>query len=284
MAAPAMAASQQHFDPQGHRMGPIGTIAAQSSIVLALLWTLGAFSFLLLPPTLGLFPLMPMLGALLLAPRSVVMQLPISFSVLGIVGITVASVTWSIDPDVTMILLRNFVPGMIAVALAAGVLTQRDFADAMLWTIRIAVALTVIALILMPATRAHGVGGVAGEAYPGWHGLFIHKNNMAPFMAMGIPTVYLFDRNPTLKWGTLGLIGILLIGSNSATGLSGAFFAMVVLAWLLVYTKTEDARNSTLLAAISVLGSLAVVGAIAASFATITSAYGKDTSLSGRTD
>jgi len=76
----------------------------------------------------------------------------------------------------------------------------------------------------------------------------------------------------------------LMIGSNSATGLSGGFFAVVVWGWLWVYTNQEDSRNSTLLASISVLGSLAVIGGMIASFATITSAYGKDTSLSGRTD
>lgn len=284
MAMPTLAAPEQQFDPQGHRMGPIGTIAAQSSIVLALMWTLGAFSWLLLPPTLGLLPLMPMMGALLLAPRSIIMQLPISFSVLGIVGFTVASVTWSIDPDVTMILLRNFAPSLVAVALAAGVLTQRDFGDAMVWTVRITVAVTIMALILFPATRSHAIGGVDGEAYPGWHGFFIHKNNLAPFLAMGIPTVLVFDRSPVMKWGTLSLIGALMLGSTSATGVSGGFFAVVVWGWLWVYTNQEDSRNSTLLASISVLGSLAVIGGAVASFATITSAYGKDTSLSGRTD
>ena len=284
MAAPTLAVTQQHFDPQGHRMGPIGTVATQASVVIALLWTLGAFSWLLLPPTLGLLPLMSMCGALLLAPKSVIMQIPVSFSVLGMIGFTVASVTWSIDPDVTMILIRNFVPSFIAVGLAAGVLTQRDMADALVWTIRIAVAITVIALVLVPATRWHTVGGVNGQPYPGWHGFFIHKNNMAPFMAMGIPTVLIFDRNPVLKWGTLSLIGALLLGSTSATGISGAFFTVIVLAWLRVYTQQDDSRNSTLLASISVIGTLAVVGTAVASFATITSAYGKDTSLSGRTE
>jgi O-antigen ligase len=284
MAAPTLAASQPRFDPQGHRMGPIGTIAAQSSIVLALIWSLGAVSFLLLPPTLGLFPIMPILGALLLAPRSVVMQIPVSFSVLGIVGFTVASVAWSIDPPVTMILIRNFVPSMVALALAGAVLSQRDIADALVWTIRLTVALTVAALILVPATRSHAIGGVGGAAYPGWHGFFIHKNNMTPFLAVGIPTVLIFDRNPVTKWGTMSLIAALMIGSTSATGVSGGVFALVVLAWLQIYTRTEDARNSTLLAAMSVLASVAVVAGAIASFATITSAYGRDSNLSGRTD
>ncbi len=280
---PALA-SLKHFDPQGHRMGPLGTLASQGAVVLAVLWSFGAFAELLLPPTLGLLPLFPMLGALLLAPKSVLMQLPVSFSILGIVAIPVASVMWSVDPGATTANIRNIIPSIVVIILAAGVLTLRDFSLAMLWAIRLAVVITLAALILVPSTRFHLLGGVNGEPYPGWHGFFNHKNNMAPFLAMALPTVLVFDKNPLFRWGTLALIGALLVGSTSATGVSGAVFGVVAWYWLKVYQQQEDERDSTLLFSVSLVGSLAVIGGAVASFATITSAYGKDSSLTGRTE
>ncbi len=265
-------------------MGPLGTLAAQGTVVLGTLWVFGAFSELPLPPSVGLLPVFPIIGALLLAPRTVLMQLPVSFSILGIVGLPVASLAWSIDPVATFFNIRTVVPAIVAIILAAGLLTLRDFTLAMIWAVRIAVVVTVIALILVPSTRYHLVGGVNDDPYPGWHGFFNHKNNMAPFLALGIPTVLIFERNPLFKWGTLALIAGLLAGSTSATGVSGAFMAVITWYWLKTYQQQDDDRDSTLLFTVSLVGSVALIGGAVASFATITSAYGKDTSLSGRTE
>ncbi len=265
-------------------MGAIGTIATQASLILGLIWALGGLTQLLLPPTLGLVPLMPVMGALLLAPRTVVMQFPISFSILGMVSIMIASVAWTIDGSATIIGLRGMIPGILAIILAGGLLSFRDFADGMVWTVQIVVAMTIVALILFPETRLHVGGGPGGDDYAGWHGFFNHKNNMTPFLVLGIPTILTFHKPGLIKWGTLGLIGILLIGSTSATGLSAAFFGTVAWFWIRIYQSQEDARNSTLLALCSALGSLAVIAAALSSIATITSAYGKDTTFSGRTE
>ncbi len=265
-------------------MGPLGTLASQGAVVLGVLWVFGVMAELILPPSIGLLALFPMIGALLLAPRTLIMQLPISFSILGIVSIPVASLAWTVDATASSVNVRSFIPSIIAIILAAGVLTLRDFTTALLWAIRVAVVVTVVALILMPATRSHVIGGVDGEPYPGWHGLFYHKNKMTPFLAMALPTVLVFDKNPVTKWGTLAVIGALMVGSTSATGISGGFFAVIAWYWLRTYQKQRDDRDSTLLFMVSLLGLLAVVGGAIASFATITSAYGKDTTLSGRTD
>lgn len=265
-------------------MGPLGTLATQGAVVFGMLWAFGAFGELLLPPTLGLAALFPIVGALLLTPKTVLMQLPVSFSILGIVTLPVASVLWSIDPTATALNIRSTVPAVVAIILAAGILTLRDFTQAIIWTMRLAVVITIVALILVPSTRFHVLGGANGDPYPGWHGFFNHKNNMAPFLVVGLPTVLIFDKNPVFKWVTLALMAGLLAGSTSATGVSGAFFAIIALYWLRTYQQQKDERDSTLLFMVSLIGSVAVVGGAVASFATITSAYGKDTSLSGRTE
>jgi O-antigen ligase len=273
------------FDPQGHRMGPLGTLACQISVVTALAWSFGALGMLFLPTSAGLATLLPVLGALIVAPKSVIMQLPLSFSVLGMITISLASVMWTVDINPTSISVRAWIPTVIALTLAAGLLPMRDMATALVWTVRIVVALTVVALILMPATRSHAAGLQGVDGYAGWHGLFLHKNRMAPFLVAGISTLLTFDRWPAAKWGTLGVIGVLLVGSTSATGISAAFLVVVAWYWLRTYqnSQREDLRNSTLFFSASVLGFIGVVAGSIASLATITSAYGKELTFSGRT-
>ncbi len=273
------------FDPQGHRMGPLGTLAAQLTLGLAMFWNFQVIGGLFLPPTLGLMPLLMAMGTILLAPRSVLMQLPVSISVLAIIGICTASIAWSIDTGPTSLILRGWIPGVVAVAIVAGLLPQKDFMQAMLWVIRIAIAVTVIALVLRPETRVHLDPDPEVAPYPGWHGFFPHKNIMTPFLCVGVATVMIFDENPTLKWGTLGMIGILMVGSTSATGLSAGVLVAVGVAWLRIYqnSQREDLRTSTVFFAASVLGFLSVAVGVVASLATITTAYGKDLTFSGRT-
>ena len=271
------------FDPQGHRMGPVGTLACQSSIVLSLLWMFGAMAALELPNTIAILALLPALGSIFLAPKSVVLRYPISLTILAFCTIFATSVAWTIDPVATTVSTRQFVPPLVAVIIAAGLLPLRDVGDALVWTVRIAVALTVLALVLFPESRTHISTDVYLDDYPGWHGFFFHKNKMTPFLVFGTVSLFAFDRTFLIKWGTLGLIGILFIGSTSATGISAAFLAGVTWVWLRIYQNQEDLRNSTIFSTLSAVGFLIVVVGAVTSLATITSAYGKELTFSGRT-
>lgn len=266
-------------------MGALGTLAAQATLFVAMFWNFGVVSGLYLPPTVGVLPLLMAAGTILLAPKSVLMQLPVSLGALAMIGVSIGSLAWSIDPGATAIVLRSWMPGVIATAIAAGLLPQREFMQTMLWLVRVAVVVTFVALALVPETRIHIEADPDAPPYPGWHGFFNHKNVMTPFLCVGIATVMLFDENPTTKWGTLGLIGLLMVGSTSATGLSAGMLVAIGVIWLRIYqsSQKEDLRTSTVFFAASVLGGLAVAAGVVASLATITSAYGKDLTFSGRT-
>ncbi len=267
-------------------MGPVGTLAAQAALVWGVIWTMGAIREIIIPPALGTLALLLALGAALLAPRRVIMEFPISLSILGIFTISIASVTWTVDPVATQASVRALIPAMLAIVIVAGLLTLQDLVDALIWAIRIVLVVTVVSLILFPWTRLHvGVESGGVDDYAGWHGLFNHKNNMTEFLVLAIPTILVFHRNGIVKWMTLGVIAVLMVGSTSATGLSAGFFVVVAWVWLTIYhsQQKEDRRNSTLLFLSSVVGALAIVAVALSSIATITSAYGKDTTLSGRT-
>jgi O-antigen ligase len=274
------------FDPQGHRMGPIGTLAAQAGLMWGLMWVMGALQDLLIPPAAGVLCLALALGSAMLAPRRVIMEFPISLSILGVFTLSIGSVIWTVDALATQANIRALIPAMMGVVIIGGLLTLRDLMNAIIWTVRLVLVITVAGLVLVPTTRLHaGVESGGVEDYAGWHGFFNHKNNMAAFLVLAIATILVFHRAGIVKWMTLGVIAVLLVGSTSATGLSAGVFVVLAWAWLVVYhtQAREDARNATLLFLISVLGSLAVIGAAFASIQTVTSAYGKDTTFSGRT-
>jgi O-antigen ligase len=266
-------------------MGPIGTLSAQLGLIWGLMFSMGAVQDLPIPPAAGLLSLMLVLGSALLAPRRVIMEFPISFSILGIFTISIASVMWTIDSAATQANLRALIPSMLAIVIAAGLLTLRDLTDGLIWAIRITLILTLLAIVLLPSARAHTGLESGVEGYAGWHGFFNHKNNMSAFLVISIPTLLVFHRPGLLKWMTLGTVGVLVVGSSSATGFSSAFFAVAAYVWVRIYQNQsrEDTRNSTLLFLASVLGSIGIAAAALTSIATVTSAYGKDTTLSGRT-
>ncbi len=271
------------FDPQGHRMGPVGTLACQASVVLGLIWAFGALATFFLPPAIGVLTLLPVLGAFFLAPKTLIMQYPVSLSVMAITVIAITSVAWTIDSVATGVVVRGVMPAVLAVILAAGLLPLRDLGTALVWAVRLTVAITIVALVLYPESRTHISTDIYLDDYPGWHGFFTHKNKMSPFLVFGIGTVLTFDRSFLMKWGTLGLISILLLGSTSATGISAGFLIVVVWVWLRIYQSQDDLRTSTVFSAVSALGFLVVVVGSIMSLATITSAYGKELTFSGRT-
>ncbi len=272
------------YDPQGYEMGWIGAKVCQASLVVAMVWGMGALKGMFLPTTLGLLPLLMISGALLLAPRSVLMQFPVSLSILANIGIIVASVMWTIDEFASTTIVRGVMPSILTMILAAGLLTMKDLSDGLLWGVRVIILITMIALVIDPSTRTHVSDDIYLPDYPGWHGFFIHKNDMSPVLVFGIATVMTFDKYRLTRWGTLGLIGVLLLGSTSATGLSAGFFAVIAWYWLRIFRGQRDQRNSSLFLSITVLGFLGMMAVVIASVATVTSAYGKDTSFSGRTE
>ncbi len=110
------------YDPQGHRMGAIGTLAAQLALIWGVLWTMGALQDRLLPPPLGMLTLILAIGAVILAPRRVIMEFPVSFSILGIFTIIISSVIWTIDPAATGASIRALIPAMIGIVIVGGLI------------------------------------------------------------------------------------------------------------------------------------------------------------------
>lgn len=272
------------YDPQDYRTGPVAVLMFQVALVTAFVYSNGSLGALFLPATLGLLPLLIAGPAMILIPRTTLMQFPVSLSWLTLMALILVSYLWSVDQSASYFTLIVMVPAALTMMLAAGTLSEREVMTGLLWGIRLTVLITLIALLIDPSTRTHVSTDQYLPDYPGWHGWFNHKNQMTPILVFSTATVLVYDRQPLTRWTTLGLLGVLLAGSSSATGVTTAAFAVIVWFWLRIYSGQQDTRDRTLYVLTTLLGGLTVLATLVASIATVTSAYGKDTSFSGRTD
>jgi len=263
-------------------LGPIARFGAGFFVFAGLLIAFRVDSFKAVP---GLAPLALLAGVfpvLLLAPTRVTSKLPISLSVLLFVGWELASVMWTDSPEGTAYIMQLDVPIVVGIMLMVGVIAFRDLITALLWSIRTALVITVIAVIVDPLARTHFDPTGKTLNLEGWHGWFPHKNTMGPYLVFALLTILTFDRSKLAKLASLAAIGVLLAFSDSVTGLSAAILGLAVWIWVQLY-RNLDLRNSSifLLSSLMVLA-FALVGA-ATSLTAITDASGKDLTFTGRT-
>jgi len=271
-----------YYDGQGDELGPIATFGAQVFVFTALIHSFTVTGFEILP---GLTPVALLAGAVgvfFLAPRKVMMRLPVSLLLLGMAGWIIASSTWSDSPTSTSTAILTRVPLLFGMMICVGMISLRHLVPALLWAVRFSVFLTLVVVAVKPETRIHIDPEGLSPPFDGWHGLFPHKNVMTPFLVFGALTVLTFDRTKVIRWVTLGGLLALLVGSRSVTGLSSAMLAVSVWIWLQLY-KNLDIRNSSIFVVSSFsVGVFGLLG-VAASLSTLTSASGKDLTFTGRT-
>ncbi len=266
----------------GETLGPMARFGAGVFVFAAFLIAFRVEGFLVVP---GLAPLALLGGVfpvLLLAPTKVMSKLPISLSVLLLVGWELASVIWTNSPEGTAYIMQIDVPIVVGIMLIVGVIAFRDLITALLLSIRAALVITLIAVAVDPLARTHFDPTGKSLDLEGWHGWFPHKNTMGPYLVFSLLTILTFDRSRLGKLASLGAIGVLLAFSDSVTGISAAILGLAIWVWVQLY-RNLDLRNSSifLLSSLMVLA-FALVGA-ATSLTAITDASGKDLTFTGRT-
>lgn len=252
-------------------IGPLCRLLGQVFMVGALIYLFGAYA---LRPAVATLLLAPALGCVLLAPRAVLMRARVSIPILAVLTWMALSWVWSASRAETAFELRVGLPLLLAAMVVTGILSTRDLVQAALAAVRLVVLIAIVALVVDPASRS--------ETNPGWHGSFLHKNTMAVFMVFALATTLGLDRG-WRRWLTALTTGVLIVGSQSATGLSGALVVLAVYTWLHLFRRASGPGSSTATAAATI--GLVVVGAagVLANLSSVFGAYGKDVTLTGRT-
>ena len=220
-------------------------------------------------------------GVLILMRAEAVKTLTISIPPI-LLGIWIfLSGAWTEDVERTAFLVRLQLPLLIGFMIVGAVLSDRDVMKWLLRAGQFVLLVSVIATVAIPSSRAGAL--LNGEVLEGWHGLFPHKNDLGPFLAIFFGIVIVADNNKWTKWPTLLATSVMLVGSQSITGLTSAMVAVAAMAWLRANQKADDRVMSIAIVGTTVIAVAGAFGA-RAGLPIFLEATGKDPTFSGRTD
>lgn len=282
MTATTTSYRSDYYDGQGDELGVVATLGAQIFVFFVIIYSFNVTGLEIFPALTPVALFAGTIGVFFLAPRKVMMRLPVSLLLLAMIGWLLASSVWSDSPNSTALAIQNAVPILVGMMICIGMISMRQLVPALVWSVRFSVLLTLAVIAVYPETRIHIDPAGLAPPFAGWHGWFPHKNVMTPFLVFGALTILTFDRTRVFRLVTLAGIGALLAGSASVTGMSSALLAISVWVWLQLF-RNLDIRNSSIFVISSISVGLFGLLGIAASLATLTSASGRDLTFTGRT-
>lgn len=276
MTAPGRAAR-----PRGRTarpLGPLATAAGQVAVGGTLVVLFGAL-FETLPPGVDLLLLAPAALCLLLAPPGRLGALHVPLPLVALLVWAALSWTWSVDPVATLEAVRGELLLVALLAPVAGLLSRRALAGAVLWTVRLVLLAVVLTLLTRPETR---VSGSAEFLVEGWRGSFPDKNSLALFLTAALAAVLALDRGGA-RVASVGVIAVLHVGAQSATGSTGALLVLLVAVWLRLLGR-RPARQVAVLVLATATTVTAFVALVISNVQTVLQVYGRDADLTGRTE
>ncbi len=263
------------IDLVNERLGFIGTVAAQGSPISRLL------EFGILLGTVFL---------IIAWRKKVFINLHRDALLWLLVGIALASVLWSDNPDLS---LRRSI-SLVGTTLFGVYLAKRYSVNEQLrllaWTCGIAVLLSIVVAVILPSYGVMGKGSITTAesiAHTGaWRGIYIHKNSLGRMMVLSAVVFRLLAaENYRWRWAAqvgLGLSVALILLSTSKSSLT---IFLTILALLPIY---KALRWNYTWAIPFFMTVILTGGAFATLFfgnaETILGALGRDITLTGRTD
>lgn len=265
-------------DGSDRALGPLATVLGQVFVVGALLVTFGVL-FDRLPGDSATALLLPAWGCVVLAPRALLRTVRVSAPLLLLVIWATASWVWSVAPERTLDRLWSYLPLVVAMVAVTAVLPTSALWAALRANVRLVLLLNFAAVATSASAR---ISGDAEFVVAGWRGTFPDKNSLALYLVFALAVVLVLDRGVS-RWGAAALITVLLAGAQSATGLSVA--VLVVVTWLWLGRLRCSGRRQSALFVLSSIGvALCGFALLLSSTTQVLELYGRDTSLTGRTD
>ena len=220
----------------------------------------------------------------LLAPRGLVRSMRVSMPVVVFVAWWMLSFVWTpahgewFNKSITQL------SPLLIMTLIGSVLPWKRLIETWLALIYGAIAYT-FAFTVLNYSRATTLTDASTGALvnSGWRGPFQHKNTLALFMVFGIVFVLAFEKKRRCRRCAVVLMVLLVALSRSGTGSACLATVLLSVFWCRRYLRQSVRKGSTLIV-ISFFGSIVGVGAIATFVPAILKLYGKDPTLTGRTE
>jgi exopolysaccharide production protein ExoQ len=200
--------------------------------------------------------------------------------VVALCALALASVAWSYDPVFT---LRRTVVLMAFTLLGVyiGANFERDEQIKLFaWALLYMVVVSLLIIIVAPDY------GISHDLHSGaWKGVFPHKNSLGRVIGFGL-VLLIFARpkiGPTIvRVGLLLATALLLIFSFSSTALVSVVGCLLAYPFILVLRAR--AKRTVPLWVVLLVPALIVVVLVGINYATVATLFGKDPTLSGRTE
>lgn len=199
-----------------------------------------------------------------------------------LVALALASVLWSVAPLVT---LRRSIALVGTTAFGVYLATRYSLNEQLrllAWTSGIAALLSILFALALPSFGVH-----QGVLHTGaWKGIYVHKNALGRSMGLSFVVFSLFvffgGKYRWVAWVGLGLSVILMRLSTSATPL---FSSLTILLLLPLYRVLQWQHPLAMfLFTSAVMGGVSLTTVLAFNAETILGAFGRDLTLTGRTD
>ena len=255
---------------------PVYVVAGWIAITIAVMVGFGAYS--------GVTPkrFIPLLmlataASVLLGPIRNVNKVLISVPALFYLAWWAASYLWTFNLWVWFRDTQVLFPLIACLVVLACTLTVEQFCKGLVIACYVAIGWTLLYTALHPGTTMSHSDGV-----PGWHGHFIHKNGMAPFMIFAILVISSFERSTLRRLVIIPIAIALILLSQSTTSLIVGSALVPFALFLRRLGRSPAGTRSFQLLMASTFG-LAIVIASVMYLPTLVGAAGKDPTLSSRT-
>ncbi len=242
-------------------LGPFAYAFASIYITIAVILAGPAYS---MEPYVWTLTLAFPVGALLLAPRGHSRRVVFDGPLVALIAWIGMSVLWTFNEEFGLFSIRRDLPLWFFASLMGSFLPKQDVIAAIKRGVIIAIVLTIIALIFVPESRLNASSGIYVDDVPGWHGYFVHKNVLSPFLVFALVLTLHFESERVRRAIYLAVLAVLLIGSDSATGISAALFVGALYVWFRFLHRSGTGRRSTAYVVSSIsVGLVGLMGAAA---------------------
>jgi O-antigen ligase len=199
----------------------------------------------------------------------------------ALVGLTLASVLWSLDPMST---LHQGALTLLTLLFAMDLSIRYNLPQQITIIARILIVLvllSVVAEVLLPGFIPNGVA-TAHDEVP-WHGVFAFKNEFARYVCIGVAACLAMPhRSNRFATAAVAIGAILAVVSKSVSSV-GYLAATVALFLGLPILKWAPRRRLMMLGSLAILATATTVF-VSVNLAELTYLVGKDPTLTGRTD
>lgn len=222
-------------------------------------------------------------ACIMLAPHGRFRRILFSLPLICIVWWWLLSWFWAFNFSGWWIATQASIPLTVCMVLLAGVLPFRHFIRGVLWQFHFTIWFQYFWTATHYGSSTANYDQITGNiSAPGWHGSFVHKNTMGPYLVVAVITVLVFERRTWLRRASFTGAALLIVLSQSATSLSTLMVILVMKWWLDRFVVQRGRmRPAFVLLTVFVFIVTAAVGVLL--FPMIVNLYGKDLTFTGRT-